>query len=263
MAGRSFRDRLLDLASEHEALQKSFDDLQTECEALRARVASDKHLATQNEQLKAEIATLQAFLSTGALIGRDLLAPEASPSPWPRRQDHRPPSTRKVDDLPLALRARPADDDRSDGGPQACDRAAAAALGGHEEDGDGGSSSDSSSASSSWSSSSSGSSDRGGKQDGGRRRPRRRAEGDRSRQWSPGPAFFSMATPASMPATTSPPRPLESPGTQGTQAFQVFLQRVAERGRVALEEATPPELLGGLPGVEEEEVEGVVRRLFH
>eukprot|EP00449_Zooxanthella_nutricula_P019427 CAMPEP_0198544906 /NCGR_PEP_ID=MMETSP1462-20131121/62329_1 /TAXON_ID=1333877 /ORGANISM="Brandtodinium nutriculum, Strain RCC3387" /LENGTH=484 /DNA_ID=CAMNT_0044275267 /DNA_START=48 /DNA_END=1497 /DNA_ORIENTATION=- len=60
MAARSFRQRLVDLAGEHEALQEAFADLQAECGDLRAHVASASELGKECRDLKASIADLQA-----------------------------------------------------------------------------------------------------------------------------------------------------------------------------------------------------------
>lgn len=160
----SFRQRILDLADEHQALQTSFESLQVERDDLRARLASSE---AKLEELQRSSGTGKA---TDDLIGRDLLDPAGSPSPLRLRDSpHQGDLSLEgaLDLRPAPGRAASADDLPARG------RAAAAAAAGRK-DGE----SDGSSSSYSGSVSPSG---RGKHDGGGRRRnkTRRRERGDK------------------------------------------------------------------------------------
>jgi len=99
MAGVSFRQRLLDLAEEHEALQDAFAKLRAECDDLRARLAAvapaEPHYAGDRGR-------------GGYDRDRDLLAPDSSASPLRLRRAGLPMDVAKgragaTTEAPLAL----------------------------------------------------------------------------------------------------------------------------------------------------------------
>lgn len=90
---QSFRQRLVDLAGEHEELQKSFSSLKEECEDLRAQLAAAKRSV---EELQAKIANSLVDAPLPAIDDvADLPRPDGSESPLRLREVARLPSPRK------------------------------------------------------------------------------------------------------------------------------------------------------------------------